>query len=181
MIGQIELTPAEQKLTEQIVFDILQKPLEYEETLENGERAATLANSLMKRKAIPQERLRYFTNPEYNPGPGKASRFERFRNNAGNSDEVLRHPHFLAYLHYFIYGADLPTALKHEFQQKAEDHWVKPGDVAKFAQQLVRKYNVERHPMNYRLKHAFYQLALDSGCDEGTARWLRDAVMKVKK
>lgn len=180
MIGQIELTPAEQKLAEQIVFDVLQKPLEYEQTLENGERAAALANSLMKRKAIPEERLRYFTDPEYNPGPGKASRFERFRNNAGGTDEVLRHPHFLPYLHYFIYGADLPTALKQELQQKAEDRWVKPGEVAKIAQQLVRKYNLERHPMNYRLKEVFYQLALDSGCTEGTARSVREAVMKVK-
>jgi hypothetical protein len=57
---------------------------------------------------------------------------------------------------------------------------VKPGDVAKFAQQLVRKYNLERHPMNYRLKEVFYQLALDCGCTEGTARSVRDAVMKVK-
>jgi hypothetical protein len=80
MIGQIELIPTEQKLAEQIVFDVLQKPLEYEETLKNGERAATLMNSLTKRKAIPQERLLYFTDPDYNPSPGKASRFERFRN-----------------------------------------------------------------------------------------------------
>ena len=180
MIGQIELTPAEQRLAEQIVFDVLQKPLEYEETQENGERATSLANSLMKRKAIPEERLRYFMDPEYNPGPGKASRFERFRNNAGGADEVLRHPHFLPYLHYFIYGANLPAALKQELQRKAEDHWVKSGDAAKFAQQLVRKYNLARHPMNYRLKEVFYQLALDCGCTEGTARSVRGAVMKVK-
>jgi hypothetical protein len=180
MIGQIELTPAEQELAGQIVFDVLQKPLEYEETLENGERAAALANSLMKRKAIPEERLRYFTDPEDNPGPGKASRFERFRTNAGGTDDVLRHPHFLPYLHYFIYGADLSAELKQEFLKKAEDSWIKCGELAKFAQQLVRKYNLERHPRNYRLKEVFYQVALDCGCTEGTARSVREAVMKVK-
>jgi hypothetical protein len=180
MIGQIELTPAEQKLAKQIVFDVLQKPLEYEETLENGERAAALANSLMKRKAIPEERLRYFTDPEYNPGRGKESRFTYFRNNAGSTDKVFRHPHFLPYLRYFIYGADLPAELKQEFLKKAEDYWIKSGELAKFAQQLVRKYNLERPPLNYRLKEVFYQLALDCSCTEGIARSVREAVMKVK-
>jgi hypothetical protein len=180
MIGQIELTPAEQKLAEQIVFDVLQKPLEYEETRKNGERAAALVNGLIKREAIPEERLRYFADPEYNPGRSKESRFTYFRNNAGSIEEVFQHPHFLPYLHYFIYGADLPTELKQEFLKKAEDSWIKSGELAKFAQQLVRKYNLERHPMNYRLKEAFYRLALDCGCTEGTARSVREAVMKVK-
>jgi hypothetical protein len=44
----------------------------------------------------------------------------------------------------------------------------------------VRKYNPERHPMNYRLKEVVYQLALDCGCTEGTARSAREAVMKMK-
>jgi len=181
MIGQIELAPAEQKLAEQIIFDVLQKPLEYEETLENSERAAALMRMLTERKAIPEQRLRYFTDADYNPGRGKESRFTYFRNNAGSTDEVLRHPHFLPYLHYFIYGTDLPTELKQEFLKKAEDFWVKSGELAKFAQQLVRKYKLERHPMNYRLKEVFYQLSLDCGCTEGTARSVREAVMKVKR
>jgi hypothetical protein len=133
-----------------------------------------------KRNAIPEQRLSYFNDPEYNPGPGTHSRHESFLRNAGTDEEVVRHPHFLPYLHYFIYGADLPAALKQEFQQKADDYWVKPGDLAKCAKQLVRKYDIERHPMNYRVKDAFYQLALDCGCDKGTARSVRDAVTQVK-
>ena len=70
---------------------------------------------------------------------------------------------------------------KQEFLKKAEDFWVKSGELAKFAQQLVRKYKLERHPMNYRLKEVFYQLSLDCGCTEGTARSVREAVMKVKR
>jgi hypothetical protein len=180
MIKQIELTPAEQELANQIVFDVLNHRMEYEQTMENGERAAGLMGMLIDRKAIPELRLRYFTDPDYNPGRGKESRFTYFKNNAGSTDEVFRHPEFLKYLHYFIYGADLPPLLKQEFLNKAEDTWVKPGDVAKFAQQLVRKYNLERHPMNYRLKEVFYQLAVDCGCTEGTARSVREAVTKVK-
>lgn len=179
MIGQIELTPAEQKLAGKIVFD-LDHRMEHKEVNENGERAASLMKMLMERKAIPELRLRYFTDPDYNPGRGNESRFTYFKNNAGCADEVVRHPHFLPYLHYFIFGADLPLELKQEFQKKAEDYWVKAGELAKLAQQLVRKYNLERHPRNYRLKEVFYQLALDCGCTEGTARSVREAVMKVK-
>lgn len=180
MVGPIELTPAEQDLASKIVFDVLNHPMEYEEAQANGERAAALMQMLMDRKAIPEQRGRYFTDPDFNPGRGKESRFTYFKKNAGSTDKVLKHPHFLPYLHYFIYGADLPPALKQEFEKKAADYWVKAGDLAKFAQQLVRKYNRERHPLNYRLKDDFYQLALDAGCDEGTARQVRDAVAKLK-
>jgi hypothetical protein len=135
---------------------------------------------LVERKAIPEHRMSYLNDPDYNPGSGKTSRLEPFLRNAGDIEKVVRHPHFLPYLHYFIYGADLPAALKLEFSKKAEDYWVKPSELAKLARQLVRKYDIERPPLNYRLKDVFYQLALDCGCDEGTARWVRDAVMKVK-
>jgi len=179
MIGQIELTSTEQELASKIEF-VLDHRMDHEQVIENGERAAKLMQMLLKRKAIPEQRLAYLNDPEYNPGRGSSSRLEPFLRNAGGIEAVVRHPHFLPYLHYFIYGADLPAPLKQEFQQKAADYWVKPGDLAKSAKQLVRKYDLERPPLNYRLKDAFYQLALDCGCDEGTSRWVRDAVMKVK-
>ena len=180
MIEQIELTPEERELADTIVFDLLHTNLEHRQVIENGEHAAALVKSLMKRKPIPEKRLLYFTDPSYNPGRGKMSRFDRFRENAGSSEAVIRHPHFLEYLHYFIYGSDLPAALKQEFLKKTEDHWIKAHELAGFARQLIRKYDLPRHPQNYRLKDAFYQLALDCDCDEGTASAVREAAMKVK-
>jgi hypothetical protein len=181
MIGEIELTRTEQELVGKIVFDVLSpRALEAKEINENGERAAALMMSLIHRKAIPEQRLRYFTDPDYNPGPGRASRFDNFRANAGSKDEVFRHPHFLPYLHYFIYGSDLPSRLKEEFLAKTESSWVKEHELSELARQLVRKYDLPRHPGNYRLKDEFYQLALDCDCDERVARSVREAVMKVK-
>ena len=180
MIEPIELTPEERELADKIVFDLLRANLEHKQVIENGERAAQLMKSLMKRKAIPGKRLLYFTDANYNPGRGKASRFDRFRENAGSAEAVLRHPHFLEYLHYFIYGSDLPAALKLEFLEKAADQWVKAHELANFARQLIRKYDLRRHPQNYRLKDMFYQLALDCDCDEGTAGAVRRAAMTVK-
>lgn len=180
MIGQIELTAAEQELAGAIVFDVLHTDLEYKQAIENGERAAALMKSLADRKAIPEPRRRYFMDSEYNSGRVKGSRFERFKDKAGSGAAVLRHAGFLPYLHYFIYGANLPVGLKEEFLQKTKDPWVKTDELAKLAGQLVRKYDLPRHPADYRLKDAFFQLAIDCGCDVGTARSVRETVMRMK-
>lgn len=180
MIGQIELTAVEQELAGAIVFDMLRTDLEYKQAIENGKRAATLMKRLVERKAIPDSRRRYFMDAEYNSGRGNGSRFERFKSKVGSAAAVLRHAHFLPYLHYFIYGADLPVGLKEEFLQKAEDPWVKPHELAELTRSLVRKYDLPRHPANYRLKDTFFQLAIDCDCDVGTARSVREAVMRVK-
>lgn len=180
MFEQIELVQNERELADKIVFDLLHANLEHKQVIENGERAAALMKSLMKRKAIPEKRLLYFTDSNYNTGRGKGSRFERFRQNAGSAEDVLRHPHFLEYLHYFINGSDLPTALKQEFLKKAEDHWVKAHELAELTRQLIRKYDLPRYPRNYRLGDMFYQLALDCDCDAGTAKSVREAAMRVK-
>src|ERR1700739_861293 len=180
MVEQIELTRSERELADKIVFDLLHAKLEHEQVIENGERAAALMKSLMKRKAIPEKRLLYFTDPSYHPGRGKASRFERFRDNAGSAEAVLRHPHFLEYLRYFIYGSDLPATLKQEFKNKGADYWVKPHQLAELTRQLIRKHCLPRYPQNHRLGDTFYQLALDCDCDEGTARAVREAAMNTK-
>jgi hypothetical protein len=69
MIGQIELTEAEQELANKIVFDQEKYVrLEAEQAIKNGELTATLMRSLMACKAIPGPRLRYFADADYNTG-----------------------------------------------------------------------------------------------------------------
>jgi hypothetical protein len=134
----------------------------------------------MNRKAIPERRRLYFFDAEYNPGNAKASRADLFLRNAKTSEAMFRHPHFLPYLRYFVYGADLPSDLKAAFFEKAQDHWVEPNQLVQLARSLVRTFNVPRYPQNYRLPDTFYQLALDCGCQEGVALVVRRAIMKVK-
>src|ERR1035441_4289623 len=121
MIGQIELTDVEQELANKIVFDLLNARLEFEQVNENGELAATLMQHLMDRKAIPDSRLRYFVDPEYNPKNPKASRAELFLRNARTVEKMYRHPDFIPYLQYFFYGTDLPLKIKETFLAKAQD------------------------------------------------------------
>ena len=180
MIGQIELTEAEQELASKIIFNLENVRLEPKRAIENGEWAAALKQSLMGRRAIPESRLRYFADPEYNPGRSKSSLKDIFLRNAGTTEKMYRHPHFAPYLHYFVYGAGLPPAIKDAFFAKTQDHFVTQAQLVQFASHLVRSSSLARHPKNYRLKDMFYQLALDCDCDECDARAVRDAVMKVK-
>jgi hypothetical protein len=180
MIGQIELTDAEQELASKIVFDLLNARLEFEQVNENGELAATLMQHLIDREAIPKSRLRYFVDPEYNPRNPKASRAELFLRNARTVEEMYRHPHFAPYLRYFVYGADLPLKIKEAFFAKAQDHYVTREQLVQLARHLVRCFPLDPYPRNYKLPDAFYQLALDCDCEEWDARSVREAVMKVK-
>jgi hypothetical protein len=180
MIGQIDLTEAEQELASKIVFDLDNARLEYEQAIENGELTATLMESLMDRKAIPENRPRYFVEPNYNPNNSKASRSDLFLRNAKTFERMYRHPHFVRYLRYFVYGADLPLAIKEAFSAKAEDHFVDTQQLVKLARDQARELRSTHLPKDYRLPDAFYQLALDCGRHEWDARSIREAVMKVK-
>ena len=180
MIGQIELTNAERDLAGRIVFDLNKARLEHERVVENGELAADLMRRLVDRKAIPQNRLRYFFDPEYNPKNRKASRADLFIRNAGGVEEMYRHPNFAHHLSYFVYGADLPAAVKEAFLARAQEHFVTSRELDQFACHLVRSFRLDPYPQNYGLPDAFYQLALDCGCEEWDARSVRGAVMKVK-
>ncbi|RPI21285.1 MAG: hypothetical protein EHM61_25150 [Acidobacteria bacterium] len=91
--GTITLTKTEQQLLTRINF----RPDSHEEYREVCRAASQLAKSLLKRAAIPEIRLAYFTKPEYNIGSRK-SRLEVFESNGTEGDDVLGHPHFLKYL-----------------------------------------------------------------------------------
>jgi hypothetical protein len=181
MIGQIELTAAEQKLVDQVVLDHAGSVrLDYEETIANGELAAALVKSLLARKAIPESRLRYFADREYNIGNPKASIRELFLR-ASRTDEVMyRHPNFLKYLHYFVFGSDLPASVKEAFLARFKESDGDRKQLVQLGRNQYRELIRARSPQDYRLPDAFYQLALDCGCDQWDARSVRDAVKRVK-
>jgi hypothetical protein len=182
VIGQIELSESEQQIAEKIVFDNEGYiGLARERAIENGELAASLMGSLLNRGAIPKIRLRYFTDADYNPGPGNRSRHAYFRQNAGSDEAVFRHGHFLPFLRYFVYGAELPDPVKEAFLKRAQDPWIKEEDLVNLARTQVRELLQTPSRRDHTLPDRFYQLALDCGVDEGQARIVREAVMRVSK
>lgn len=169
----IALTADEQALREQIDFD--PRGPGFHDTLQRSCKAAKpLALSLMKRKAIPEIRLAYFTDARYNVG-SKRSRKEIFEGNGCTGEDILEHGTFLKYLNYFIKGPDLPAATIERFCALLNEDRDRQ-EVRAFARAEVRARGLDPREAS----EEFYKLALECACDEGYARSIRDAARAVR-
>jgi hypothetical protein len=177
----VGLTEPEQALAAQINFEPSRTAHDATAVRASGEAAAALMKSLKARKAIPEVRVQWFTDPEYNVGGHGASRQDIFVKNGARGDDILRHPHFLKHLHYFIYGPDLPASVIEIFEQEVADcGGVTSGDIiplGNHAKQQVRTHGLDTD----KAAEEFYKLALESGLDASDARSIRDAVKKAKR
>src|SRR5258708_6488465 len=86
-----------------------------------GTSALELMRSLLARKAIPEVRSKYFTEPDFNVSGRGCSRAQIFEKNGTHGEAIFKHPHFLKYLHYFVYGPELPPAVIEAFRQRIAD------------------------------------------------------------
>lgn len=146
----------------------------------NAELAHQLTTLLLERKAIPKQRLRYFTDPDYNPGGRGSSRQDVFERNGPSGDALLRHPHFLRFLRYFIHGADLPSPIVTVFAKAVEDCGpITSGDIAPLsatARQLARAHGLDPK----RAAEEFYKFCLDLDLGSGDAASIRSSVQQVR-
>lgn len=173
----IELLPEERTLVDEITFDPVRNPVDHERNAAIAER---LTRSLMDRGGIPKRRLRYFTDADFNIGGRGTSRQGRFERNGCREEDIPRHPNFLRYLCYFIFGADLPDAIRSEFKADVDAcGFVTSGDVEplrKKARTLVRRHGLTA----YNAQEELYKLALDCGLSQSAAASIRDAVSTVR-
>lgn len=176
----IDLTPDERALAEAIRFDphaTLGNPPAFHA---NGDLVVQLINRLLKRKAIPDQRLSYFSDPDYNVGGRGKSRRDSFVQKGHDDESLMRHGHFLKYLFYFIYGADLPAPVVQAFRRAVEDCGpITSGDIAplsSMARQLART-----HRLNAKeAADEFYKLGLDLGLSPDNAASIRSSVLQVR-
>jgi hypothetical protein len=170
---KIELTEHEQVLLGELRFNI--RGMEPDEVRLNGEIAAELAHSVIKRRAVPEHRVRYFTDRDYNLGPKKCSRQEVFEGNGRRGDDILKHPHFLPYLRYFLFGAHLSERVIAEFSSAVRERGsVTSGDVVPLgalARRLARQDGLSRD----QSREEFFKLALDCDIDLGSAASIRQS------
>jgi hypothetical protein len=126
-----------------------------------GEAALGLMKSLIARKAIPDVRSKYFTDQDFNVGGRGRSRAEIFEKNGTDGEAIFRHPHFLKYLRYFLYGPDLPPPVIEAFRQKIADMGlVTSSDIVPlgaFSRQLTRAHRLR----GVDSAEEFFKLALD--------------------
>ncbi|ATY30607.1 hypothetical protein [Sphingomonas psychrotolerans] len=148
--------------------------------LSNKEPILALLESLSERGAVPDQRLRYWNDPEYQPGRLKGSRKQLFERHNDNAEEIYTHPHFIPYLRYILFGADLPTQVMTEFEAEVGNpEWVSYGDaleLGSFARSLVRRHGLQPH----EACEEFFKLSLDLGLSVDESLRIRRTVMETR-
>jgi len=176
----IVLTPEETELLSKIEFDANRLVGNLPKYHRNAQAVVALMTMLLKRNAIPQNRLRYFTDADCNPGGRGKSRKNIFERNGTQGQAILEHPHFLEYLHYFLYGAALPVSALREFRNEvASCGPITSGDLAPLedcAKQLTRAHRLDT---SYAAEE-FLKLALDCGLSPSFAEHIRSAVKRIR-
>ena len=181
----IDLTDEEQALVERIQLSVprfadVQKIYEA-----NEQSVVALSRSLFGRGAIPEQRLKYCNDSEYNTGGRKrVSRKDAFERNGTEGDEMYAHLHFLPHLRYFLFGAELPDELIEMFEHGLEEkhilpEWFTSGDYSptwKLARIAIREYGLERN----KVADEFYKLCLDVGLGPYAAQTTRRDVKRIK-
>jgi hypothetical protein len=178
MLEAIELNKHETALAAQ-AKDADQRSLEdhdYERTVQAGRASRSLMELLLQQDAIPEVRLRYFVDPQYNGGNRKSSRRELFRRNAHSDEEMYEHPHFWKYLLFFIHGAKLPENVKSRLAELAADTKRDHGSLDKLARELCRSLRED----NATKAEEFFKLAMDCDCTLTEGMNVRRAVMSAR-
>jgi hypothetical protein len=176
--GKIELTEGEQELLAKINLE----PDPHDRDTYEANKAAVpeLMASLIKRNAIPNHRVQYFTNPDYHFGSTKGAYKDVFERNGTKGREIFEHPHFLKFLRYFLFGASLPEDAIREFAERVRG--LEPitsddvQDLWDLAKDLSNKYRLE--PVNFA--DEFFKLALDCALPLMHARHIRRVVRKMR-
>lgn len=132
-----------------------------------------LVNSLCRRNAIPNIRVKYLTEAEYRIGRGKGSRWDNFRGNS--RDEKINHPHFGPYLWYMLYGPDLPKETIEGFHRIAVDGMGTDIDVMEQLREFARAETrrLELEPRTAR--EEFFKLSIECKDDLWLAECVRNA------
>lgn len=176
----IELTPEETVMADAIRFNPLAFQDNHQAFNENADLAHQLVTRLLKRGVIPEQRIRYLTDPEYNPGGRGRSRKQGFERNGTQGDAMLRHPHFLKYLRYFIHGADLPSPILSAFMQAVKNCGsVTSGDIVPLgttARQLAHSHRLEPKTA----ADEFYKLCIDLGLSPNVANSIRASLQRLR-
>ena len=150
--------------------------------LENKTPILALMSSLIGRGGIPEQRWRFWADPEYRVDRSiKNSPKGVFERNGNVGEEAYVHPHFIKYLRYFLFGAYLPSGVIEAFEKGVGNpEWVTSGDIVpigELARKLTRQHSLYRDGAALE----FYKLCLDMGLSQWIARSVRDSVMKIPR
>lgn len=178
----IELTEAEEALVDAIDLRVSHSSHDEGHAAYKANQGPILAllKSLSERGAVPRERLNYWNDPDYNTGRLKASNKGVFERNGCTGQEIYTHPHFMPYLRYFLFGADLPDTVITAFEEKVGNpDWVTSSDIVpigKCARDLARRHGLDRA----HAPEEFFKLCLDMGLGLSTAASVMRSVKQLR-
>jgi hypothetical protein len=176
----ISLNSEEQMLFNEIEFDpLLLKNSDH--ARENGDAVFKLLKSLVQRKGIPQIRIRYFTDPEFNLGGRGRSKQEVFEKNGTSGEDIYRHPHFLYYFSYFLSGASLSSLVKEGFKQQVDRCGsITSGDIStlsNWVNQLTKSNKLDQGEGS----EEFFKLAIECGINVSYSASIVKGIRKTKR
>lgn len=180
-IQKVKLNKKEQALFDAVfpVWDELDKK-DYDTRVGVLEKMGQLTEMLLERAAIPKVRVAYFVDPKMNVGGYGKSRKELFEKNGTSGQDILRHPNFMAYLRYFIYGPDLPMDTIKGFCEIIEKDRGTSGMVLDQIKVFVRKEIRGKHLDVGHAANEFFKLACEIG-KPNLAESVRSAAKSVRK
>jgi hypothetical protein len=142
--------------------------------------AKVLIFLLLERGAIPEIRLNYFTQPEFNTaGRGKRSYRDVFEENGTRGNDIFEHSHFLSFLRYFIAGPDLPADTIDGFCEIIdEDDGHATGDTIDLLRRFVRS-EIRTKGLGSNAPEEFFKLSIETGMDAQTAGRIRKEAIRA--
>ncbi|MBX9695413.1 MAG: hypothetical protein K2Z81_23715 [Cyanobacteria bacterium] len=171
----ITLTKSEQKLLSKIPSyqELADSSLDYEEWQRTADDMEALFDSLRKREAIPEVRLRIFADAEY-AEKGSKSIKEDFESNGKTGRDIIRHGHFTEYIDYFVNGPILPKRFIERFCELADNDFTQPEELRRFVRQALKEFGLT----HYNVPTQIFRLAVERDLSTSTASNLRSEALK---
>ena len=123
---------------------------------------------------IPQSRLDYFFEKEYNLSNSKASRKDVFEKNGTRELDIFKHGNFIKYLTYFVEGADLNAFIKEKAVELITNSTYKDDGCKAFCTFLESNYLVKKEDFE-----EFFKLSIDADAGLIPSTDLRNKIMKL--
>lgn len=151
---------------------------DFEENQKSLDALQTLTELLLSRKAIPENRLKYFIDRDFHHGRTKFSRKEVFESNGTKSKKIFRHPNFIHYLEYFINGANVSQDAYEVAESIFESNRFQDEAIQKIYEYLkLRGYIPKERYSRNKFADEVFKLAVDLGFEPSYCSMIRKKIM----
>lgn len=178
-MGLSQPGPVQLTVDERAIFDRIRAEAVSDDPFsdEYGRNVAEFLRRLKAREAIPQVRLRYFTDADLNPGLRKSRQQVFIDNGCDTTEKIFTSGNFFRYLEYFVMGPQLPKDVVSRFSELAADLRWHFDPLRSFVRMQARR--LSDTPARDYLGEEFFKLAMECGLDLFEAKMIRTDAMNA--